>query len=79
MNIQKITEDELVEQYNDSLDTYGPINIGNLTYTASWTLKQVDPIAYEIGLGEYADYLAEDGIFVDGYTDPANYDLEGDN
>ncbi len=76
MNIQKITEEELIEQYNESLDTYGPVNIVNMTYSASWTLKQVDPIAYEIGLGEYADYLAEDGIFVDGYTDPENYDHE---
>jgi hypothetical protein len=76
MNIQKITEDELIEQYNEALDTYGPVNIGNMTYGASWVLKQVDPIAYELGLDEYADYLAQDGIFVDGYNDPADYDHE---
>jgi hypothetical protein len=77
--IQFITEEELTASYDEALDTYGPIQIGNLTYGASWALQKLDPIAYEIGLGEYADSLAEDGVFCEGYTEPENYDNEGEN
>ncbi len=38
--------------------------------------KKPKSIAYELGLDEYADYLAQDGIFVDDYTDPEDYNHE---
>ena len=63
-----ITEDELREQFNEALDEQELIKIGTLEYLPSVVLAAVDPVAYRIGLSEYADFLAEDGIQTAGYT-----------
>ena len=39
--------------YDEWLDEQGPILIGTLEYSASWVLKQVDEIAYNMGLDEF--------------------------
>jgi hypothetical protein len=52
---------ELEEQFDEMLDeTNELIKIGTLTYLPSQVLKNVDPIAYRIGLSEFEDYLEED-------------------
>ncbi len=47
--------------YDEMLDEVNPeVRIGALTYSASRVLKLVDPIAYQMGLGEFIDSLEED-------------------
>jgi hypothetical protein len=46
--------------FRDALDCDGTIKIGSLEYLPSYVLEAVDPIAYRIGLSEYADMLSED-------------------
>jgi hypothetical protein len=53
----KYTEEEVEEMFCDSLDEAGDIVIGSLRYSPSHVLKSVDPLAYEIGIDEYADFL----------------------
>lgn len=49
------------ERYDEMLDDlYGPVRIGTLTYDASRVLKEVDPIAYRVGLSEFEDYDSEE-------------------
>lgn len=65
---ETMTEDELIAGFNDALDSQGDIKIGGLTYTPSQVLEAVDPIAYRVGLSDYADSLSED-YRIEGYTD----------
>lgn len=71
--IQWITEDELHDSFDDALDQHDEIKIGSLTFSPSQVLRNCDPIAYRIGVEEYADMIAQDGTFVKGYTEPSEY------
>jgi hypothetical protein len=52
---------EIEDQFDEMLDESNElIKIGTLTYLPSQVLKNVDPIAYRIGLSEFEDYLEED-------------------
>lgn len=62
----EVDNDIIAQMYDESLDEYGDVNIGGLTYDASSVLQSVDPIAYRCG---YSDYC--DGILSD-----VEYDLE---
>lgn len=65
-----ISEEDANTQYDEYLDDMTPpVKIGTLTFYASDIVKSCDPIAYDIMLGEYYDFLADDGIYVKGYTD----------
>lgn len=68
-----ISEDDLEESFDDALDQQGDIKIGSLTFSPSKVLRLCDPIAYNIGLDEYADHIAQDGTFVEGFTEPKDY------
>jgi chromosome segregation ATPase len=48
------------ELFNEALDEQGDIKIGNLTYSPSHVLKQVDPTAYRCGLIDYTDSVFTD-------------------
>ena len=54
------SEDDIEEMFNEMLDEEGDVKIGNLTYSPSWVLQQVDPTAYRIGVSELEDSLMED-------------------
>ena len=54
------TATKIVEMYEESLNEQGPISIGTLEYDPAFVLKEVDPIAYRVGLLDYANSLAED-------------------
>jgi len=57
-----ITDEEMHERYDDWLDELdGPINVGGLTFDASRILKELDPIAYRCGLGDYISFCMDDG------------------
>lgn len=51
---------DLEDMFDEMLDEEGEIHIGSLTYSKSWVLKQVDPIAYRTGVNELEDSLMED-------------------
>lgn len=52
--------------YDDFLDEcYGNINIG-VTFNASYVLKNLDRICYDIGLDEYFDSYTDDFYELDG-------------
>ena len=49
---------EIIEAYNEMLDETNPeIVIGSLRYSPSYVLREVDPIAYNIGLTDFQDAL----------------------
>jgi len=61
------TEDELRTCYDQMLDECNQkIRIGNLTYCPSQVLKDCDPIAYRIGLGEYIDVDFTEHPYLEG-------------
>ena len=51
---------EVEEGFKDALDCGDMVRIGSLEYLPSQVLEAVDPIAFRIGVSEYADVLAED-------------------
>lgn len=63
-----ITESQLEEMFEESLNEGDEVKIGTLTYLPATVLKAVDPIAYRTGLSDYADSLARDGHEVEGYN-----------
>lgn len=53
------------EMYDDLLDEcYEPFKLGDLEYSPSQVLRDVDPTAYRIGKQDYLDSLVEDGQLV---------------
>jgi hypothetical protein len=49
---------EIIEAYNEMLDETNPeIVIGSLIYSPSYVLREVDPIAYNVGLTDFQDAL----------------------
>jgi len=66
--IESDTAEQMFDEYLD--DAYEPVKLGFGTFYASQILKNCDPIAYDLGLGEFYDHLAENAdIYVLGYTD----------
>jgi hypothetical protein len=50
-----------IDQYDEFLDEiYDEICVGGLTFSPSDVIFNCDPLAYRIGLDEYADSLEED-------------------
>jgi len=46
------------EMYSDWLDEiYGKIDICGYSYQASYALREIDPIAYNVGFSDYCDTL----------------------
>jgi DNA repair ATPase RecN len=57
----EIDRDKHVEQYRDMIDEIsGVVKIGNLEYTASRVLEEIDPTAYRCGLNDYVDGLEKE-------------------
>jgi hypothetical protein len=51
---------DIKDSFDQALnDMYPDVKIGYSTFTASEILFNCDPIAYQIGLVEHEDYLAE--------------------
>ena len=65
----EIDPEEHEEEYKDALDEQGDVVIGNLHYSPSYVLREVDPTAYRCGLLDYIDSL-------DVSDDPAYKELE---
>ena len=55
-----MTQYELEEAYNDMLnDVYGTVIIAGYEYDTAQALKEVDPIAYSVGMNDYESSLEE--------------------
>lgn len=64
---REIPEERLEEFYADMLDqSYPSFRLGKLEYAASATLKQVDEVAYRIGLNEFIEQNWEEHPFKRG-------------
>ena len=55
-----MTAEELLEQYDELLDEPGPVKIGELEFERSRIVRELDPLAYQLGLSEYVDSMADD-------------------
>jgi hypothetical protein len=66
--VEKLTEQELKDLFDELLDSGDDVKVLGYTYTPSQVLKNTDPIAYRTALADYADSLSRDGIEVEGYT-----------
>lgn len=52
---------EIEQEYKDMLDdVYGAVDIAGFKYETSQALKEVDPIAYQVGLNDYEASLEGD-------------------
>ena len=66
-----MTEYELGQQYDEMLnDVYGLSKIGGYEYDTAQALREVDPIAYRVGMADYADSLMtdDDTLIIEGYS-----------
>lgn len=61
----KITEDEARELYDEYIDEFGDVAVGDIQFSSSRVLKELDPIAYNVGFRDYLDILIEDGYKLD--------------
>ena len=61
LNYQKdnfqIDPDNYEDSYCDLIDSEGEVEIGSISFERSYILRQLDPIAYRVGLSEYADSM----------------------
>lgn len=52
---------DIEELFDEMLnESYGTVQIGDLTFDPAYVLKMCDPMAYQIGLNEYRDELEEE-------------------
>lgn len=65
----EITENILNEQYQELLDQEGEVEVAGQKFLPSVILMECDPVAYRIGLNDYADSLERDGYIIEGYND----------
>lgn len=49
--------EEQVEAYEEMLDSEGDVIVAGLPYQPSQVLMSVDPIAYKVGMDDFADSM----------------------
>ena len=55
------SEYEIEQAYNEMLDdVYGMVTVAGYQYETSRLLKEVDPIAYSVGLSDFESFLEEE-------------------
>ena len=55
-----MTQYEIMEAYDEMLnDVYGTVIIAGYEYDTAQALKEVDPIAYRVGMNDYEASLEE--------------------
>lgn len=63
-----VTDYELIERYKDMLnECYPLVTIGGLTFEPATVIYECDPIAFRVGLSDFANSLTQDGYVVEGY------------
>jgi hypothetical protein len=70
------TMEEALEMYEQMLDESGPVIVGGIEFSPSAILKEMDPIAYDVG---FNDYMNSMDIDTDELSD-SDYDdsMDGD-
>lgn len=73
MNNEHLTEDELIERFDNHLNEFNTVSVSvvgeGLNLLPSRVIKLADPVAYRTGLSNYADFLERsEGITTEGYT-----------
>ena len=73
MSENHITEEELIERFNDHLDTFNTVSVSvvgeGLNLRASQVVKLADPTAYRTGLANFADFIEKEfGVTTEGYV-----------
>ena len=63
--IDYLVDVEVESLYRDSLDSISTVEIGDLIFTPSIVLEEIDPIAYRCGLADYSDSLGEYYLVLD--------------
>jgi hypothetical protein len=62
---QVISYETALEMYNEMLNDCTPmIKIGYLEFDPAYALKELDPIAYNVGFSDFCADLESDDIFV---------------
>ena len=46
---------DALESYDEMLDSYGEVKIGNLVFKPSDILRELDNVAYRVGFNDYCD------------------------
>lgn len=55
--MSKMTEYEIEESYDMMLDdVYGIVTVAGMQYDTSRALKELDPIAYRVGMSDYESW-----------------------
>jgi len=74
MKLELIDEEQAYNSYDEMLDEQGDLKIGNLSYSPSHVLKNIDNIAYSCGFNDYVDSLMQDGnCITDQYIEEQDY------
>ena len=57
---------EIIDMFEDSLNTEGSVFIAGVEFDRAYILKEMDPIAYDVELSNFADALGYDEDEDDG-------------
>jgi hypothetical protein len=67
------TMEEALELYEQMLDESGPVVVGGIEFSPSAILKEMDPIAYDVG---FNDYMNACDIDTDDFLDDEDSDFD---
>jgi hypothetical protein len=67
------TMEEALELYEQMLDESGPVIVGGIEFSPSAILKEMDPIAYDVG---FNDYMNACDIDTDDFLDDEDSDFD---
>ena len=57
---------EIIDMFEDSLNTEGSVFIAGVEFDRAYILKEMDPIAYDVELSNFADAMGYDEDEDDG-------------
>lgn len=62
----ELNDSDLHDMYDDMLDeVYGTVSIAGYQYSASRSLREIDPIAYRCGFNDWLDAEITEGNIVE--------------
>lgn len=61
-----LTESDVYGLYDEVLNSFdGPVTVGGVTFDASRVLRQLDPVAYQVGFNDWVDSQLDAGVFAE--------------
>ena len=72
------TMEEAYERFDEMLDESGPVIVGGIEFSPSDILKEMDPIAYDVGFNDYMDSMDidTDELSDSEYNEPMDGDFD---